>query len=66
MPEGKKSYETKTPQTQTKSGVFHGDDKLNEEITSVSPPTPPTVSVSQPPPPPNRGFDDFRHPTTTS
>ena len=74
MPEGKKSYESKTLQTQTKiyetetiihGVVFHGDDKSNEEITSVCPPTPPIVSVSQLPPPPNHGFDDFRHPTTT-
>ena len=64
--EGKRNIESKTIQTQTKiyetetikhGRVLHGDDKSNEEITSVSPPT---VNVSQPPPPPNRGVDDFR------
>ncbi|KAK7814806.1 precursor of cep3 [Quercus suber] len=63
---GKKSIESKTIQTQTEiyetetikhSRVLHGDDKSNEEITSVSSST---VNVSQPPPPPNRGVDDFR------
>ncbi|KAM3709333.1 hypothetical protein ACB098_02G165900 [Castanea mollissima] len=67
--EGEKSIESKTIQAKTKIGetetikhgsVLHGDDKSNEEITSVSPPT---VNVSQPAPPPNRGVDDFR-PTT--
>nr|XP_023875251.1 precursor of CEP5-like [Quercus suber]POE82596.1 hypothetical protein CFP56_46445 [Quercus suber] len=70
--EGKKSNESQTLQTQTKinetetikhGGVLHGDDdKSSKEITSVSTPTPPTVSVSQPPPlpPPNRGVG-FRH-----
>ncbi|KAK4584567.1 hypothetical protein RGQ29_022332 [Quercus rubra] len=64
--EGKKSNEPQTLQTQTKiyetetiihGGVLHGGDKSNQEITSVSPPTAPTVSVSQPPPlpPPNCG-----------
>ncbi|KAK9990594.1 hypothetical protein SO802_025579 [Lithocarpus litseifolius] len=70
--EGKKNIESKTIQTQTKiyktetikhGSVLHGDDKSIEEINSVSPPTLPTVSVSQPPPPPNRVVDDFR-PTT--
>ncbi|KAL4644858.1 hypothetical protein ACB092_02G194100 [Castanea dentata] len=55
--EGKKSIESKTIQTQTKiyetETIKHG----------VSPPTLPTVSVSQPPLPPNRVVDDFR-PTT--
>ena len=69
--EGKQSIESKTIQTQTKiyetetikhDDRLHGDDKSNEEITSVSPPTLPTVNVSQPPPT-NRGVDDFR-PTT--
>ena len=67
--EGKRSNESQTLQTQTKiyetesiihGDVLHGDDKSNEEITSESTPTPPTVSVSQLPPPPNRGVDDFR------
>ena len=67
--EGKKSIESKTIQTQTKiyetetikhDDRLHGDDKSNKEITGVSPPTLPTVNVSQPPPPPNRGVDDFR------
>ncbi|KAL4644857.1 hypothetical protein ACB092_02G194000 [Castanea dentata] len=54
--------QTKIGETETiKHGsVLHGDDKSNEEITSVSPPT---VNVSQPAPPPYRGVDDFR-PTT--
>jgi len=66
--EWKKSNESQTLQTQTKiyeietikhGGVLHGDDdKSSEEITSVSTPTPPTVSVSQPLP--NRGVR-FRH-----
>ena len=43
--EGKKSFESKTIQTQSKiyeietikhSGVLHGDDKSNEEITSMT------------------------------
>ena len=51
--DGKKSIESKTIQTQTKiyetetikhGRVLHGDDKSNEKITSVSPPT---VNVSQ-------------------
>ncbi|XP_030923390.1 precursor of CEP3-like [Quercus robur] len=67
--EGKKSNESQTLQTQTKiyetesiihGDVLHGDDKSNEEITSESTPTPPTVRESQLPPPPNRGVDDFR------
>ncbi|KAK4584565.1 hypothetical protein RGQ29_022330 [Quercus rubra] len=55
-----KIYETETIKHEDR---LHGDDKSNKEITGVSPPTLPTVNVSQPPPPPNRGVDDFR-PTT--
>ncbi|KAK4538995.1 hypothetical protein RGQ29_022334 [Quercus rubra] len=54
-----KIYETETIKHDDR---LHGDDKSNEEITSVSPPTLPIVNVSQSPPT-NRGVDDFR-PTT--
>ena len=74
MREGKKSNKPQILQTQTKisetetikhDGVLLGDDKSNQEITSESPPAPPTVSVTQPPPPTNRGVDDFFHPTAS-
>ena len=72
--EGKKSDKPQTLQTQTKisetetikhDGVLLGDDKSNQEITSESPPAPPTVSVTQLPPPTNRGVDDLFHPTAS-
>ncbi|GMY11739.1 precursor of CEP3-like [Fagus crenata] len=51
----KKIYETKTIKH---GGELHGDDITNE-ATLVSPPTPPSLSVSQPRPPPSRGAGDF-------
>ena len=72
--EGKTSNKPQTLQTQTKiyetetikhDGVLLGDDKSNLEITSESPPAPPTVSVTQLPPPTNRGVDDLFHPTAS-
>ncbi|KAK4551506.1 hypothetical protein RGQ29_032347 [Quercus rubra] len=59
--------QTKISETETikHDGVLLGDDKSNQEITSESPPAPPTVSVTQLPPPTNRGVDDLFHPTAS-
>uniref|UniRef100_A0A2N9H0L0 Uncharacterized protein n=1 Tax=Fagus sylvatica TaxID=28930 RepID=A0A2N9H0L0_FAGSY len=51
----KKTYEKETIKH---GGELHGDDITNE-ATLVSPPTPPSLSVSQPRPPPSRGAGDF-------
>jgi hypothetical protein len=65
---GKNNNKSQTLQTQTKiyetetikhGGELHGEDITNE-ATLVSPPTPPSLGVSQSPTPPSHGVDDFR------
>ena len=61
------NIESQTLQTQKKINetetIKHGDelhgDDITNEATLVSPPTPPSLSVSQPRPPPSRGAGDL-------